>query len=116
MKLVIVESPAKATTIGRFLGRDYTVVASYGHIRDLPGSAAEIPKAVKGEPWARLGVDVEHGFAPVYVVQAQNKKRISELKKLVKEADELILATDEDREGESISWHLVGNVEAEDTG
>ena len=107
MKLVIVESPAKATTIGRFLGRDYTVVASYGHIRDLPGSAAEIPKAVKGEPWARLGVDVEHGFAPVYVVQAQNKKRISELKKLVKEADELILATDEDREGESISWHLL---------
>ncbi len=107
MKLVIVESPAKAKTIGRFLGKDYKVMASYGHIRDLPGSAAEIPAAIKSKPWARLAVDTENGFTPVYVVSKESKPRIAELKKALKEADELVLATDEDREGESISWHLL---------
>jgi DNA topoisomerase I len=107
LKLVIVESPAKAKTIGRFLGKDYEVVASYGHIRDLPSSADEIPAKVKSESWARLGVDVEHGYAPVYVVTKESRDRIAELKKLVKDAEEIILATDEDREGESISWHLL---------
>ena len=107
MKLVIVESPAKAQTIGKFLGRDYKVVASYGHIRDLPKSADEIPEEFKSEPWARLAVDVDHGFRAVYVVQKESKKNLAELKKLCKEADEVVLATDEDREGESISWHLL---------
>ena len=107
LKLVIVESPAKAQTIGKFLGRDYKVVASYGHIRDLPKSADEIPEEYKSEPWARLAVDVDHGFSPVYVVQKESKKNLTELKKLCKEAEEVILATDEDREGESISWHLL---------
>ncbi len=107
MKLVIVESPAKAKTIGKFLGKDYRVTASFGHIRDLPSSADEIPASVKSKPWARLGVDVENDFAPVYVVQSNSKKRIAELRKLLKEAESVILATDEDREGESISWHLL---------
>lgn len=107
MKLVIVESPAKAKTIGKFLGRDYRVVASYGHVRDLPQSADEIPAALRKKPWARLGVDVDNGFSPCYVVQKDSKKHLSELKKLCAEADAVILATDEDREGESISWHLL---------
>ncbi len=107
MKLVVVESPAKAKTISRFLGPDYKVAASYGHIRDLPGSASEIPKAVKAEKWARMAVDVDNGFKPIYVVPNDSKKHIKELKDLLKDADELLLATDEDREGESISWHLL---------
>ena len=107
LKLVIVESPAKAQTIGKFLGQQYKVVASYGHIRDLPKSADEVPEECKSEPWARLAVDVDHGFSPVYVVQKESKKNLAELKKLCKEAEEVILATDEDREGESISWHLL---------
>jgi len=105
--LVIVESPAKAKTISRFLGKGYKVMASYGHIRDLPSSASEIPAAVKSKPWARLAVDVENGFTPVYVVQKESRPRIAELKSALKEADEVLLATDEDREGESISWHLL---------
>ena len=107
MKLIIVESPAKARTIKRFLGKDYTVTASYGHIRDLPGSAKEIPAKYKKEPWARLGVNPDEGYAPVYVVSAESKKHVTELKKLMKGADEILLATDEDREGEAISWHLL---------
>lgn len=107
LKLVIVESPAKAQTIGKFLGKDYKVVASYGHIRDLPKSAEEIPEEFKSQPWARLAVDVDNGFRAVYVVQKESKKNLAELKKLCKEAEEVILATDEDREGESISWHLL---------
>ncbi|MDP7639743.1 MAG: toprim domain-containing protein, partial [Candidatus Hydrogenedentes bacterium] len=107
MKLVIVESPAKAKTIEKFLGKGYRVVASYGHIRDLPSSADEIPAEFKKEKWARLAVDVEDGYKPIYVVSSDNRKRISDLKKLVKDAEEIILATDEDREGESISWHLL---------
>jgi len=105
--LVIVESPAKARTIAKFLGPDWMVEASIGHVRDLPSSAAEIPAAVKGESWARLGVDVDHGYAPLYVVPADKKARIRELKARLKEASILYLATDEDREGESISWHLL---------
>lgn len=105
-KLVIVESPTKANTIRNFLPKEYKVRASMGHVRDLPASAAEIPAKVKGQPWARLGVKVEDDFEPLYVVPSEKKKVISELKKELKGADELLLATDEDREGESIGWHL----------
>ncbi|RKZ11513.1 type I DNA topoisomerase, partial [bacterium] len=107
MKLIIVESPAKARTIKRFLGDDYTVVASYGHIRDLPGSAKEIPAEYKKEAWSRLGVNPDDDYAPIYVVSSESKKHVAELKKLMKTADEILLATDEDREGEAISWHLL---------
>src|SRR3954449_2000593 len=105
-KLVIVESPAKAKTIAGYLGKDYVVESSIGHIRDLPNNASEIPAKFKGEPWARLGVDVEHDFQPLYVVDARKKKVVSDLKAKLKSADELLLATDEDREGEAIAWHL----------
>lgn len=106
MKLVIVESPAKARTIEKFLGSDYRVEASYGHVRDLPASAKEIPSRIRDKPWANLAVDTERDFEPVYVIPGDSKKRIRELKKLAGDADEVLLATDEDREGESISWHL----------
>jgi DNA topoisomerase I len=105
-KLVIVESPAKAKTIAGYLGHGYVVESSIGHIRDLPQSASDIPAAIKGEPWARLGVDVDNDFKPYYVVSSDKKSHITKLKKLMKEADELYLATDEDREGEAIAWHL----------
>lgn len=105
--LVIVESPAKAKKIAGFLGDDYIVRASMGHIRDLPSSAAEIPPALKKEPWSTLGVNVESDFDPLYVIPAEKKKLITELKDHLKKVQELILATDEDREGESIGWHLV---------
>ena len=104
---MIVESPTKARTIANFLPAGFIVEASVGHVRDLPTSAKEIPEEVKREPWARLGIDVENDFQPVYVVPAEKKKQVAKLRKLVREADELYLATDEDREGESISWHLV---------
>ena len=104
--LVIVESPAKAKTLGRFLGNRYRVEASYGHIRDLPESAAEVPKDIKEKEWGRLGVDVESDFTPYYVVPTDKRKQVAHLKTAVKEASELLLATDPDREGESISWHL----------
>jgi DNA topoisomerase-1 len=104
--LVIVESPAKAKTLGRFLGNKYRVEASYGHIRDLPESAAEVPKEIKQEEWGRLGVDVESDFTPYYVVPGDKKKQVAHLKAAIKDASELLLATDPDREGESISWHL----------
>ncbi len=107
MKLVIVESPAKAKTIEKFLGGDYRVAASYGHIRDLPSSASEIPSKYRKKSWARLAVDTEGDFEPIYIVPKENQARIKELKALIKKADELLLATDEDREGESISWHLL---------
>jgi DNA topoisomerase-1 len=106
-RLVIVESPAKAKTIQKYLGPGYEVEASVGHIRDLPRRAADIPDKYRKEPWARLGVDVDSGFVPLYVVDADKKKKVSELKAKLKEADELLLATDEDREGEAIAWHLL---------
>jgi DNA topoisomerase-1 len=104
--LVIVESPAKARTISGMLGPDFIVESSVGHIRDLPRGADEVPAAYKGESWARLGVDVDNGFKPLYVVSSPKKSVVANLKKLLKGVDELYLATDEDREGESIAWHL----------
>jgi DNA topoisomerase I len=106
-RLVIVESPAKAKTIKGYLGPGYVVEASVGHIRDLPKGAADIPAAQKGQPWARLGVNVEEGFEPLYVVDADKRSKVAELKRELKNADELLLATDEDREGEAIAWHLL---------
>ncbi len=105
-KLVIVESPAKARTIAGFLGKGYVVESSIGHIRDMPDRAAEIPTKYRKEPWARLGVNVEHDFEPLYVVNSDKKQQVAKLKQLLKNADELYLATDEDREGEAIAWHL----------
>ena len=105
--LVIVESPAKAKTLGRFLGAGYRVEASFGHIRDLPESAADVPKEIKEKEWGRLGVDVERHFRPYYVVPGDKKKQVAHLKSAIKDASELLLATDPDREGESISWHLI---------
>ncbi|MFN2561542.1 MAG: type I DNA topoisomerase, partial [Jatrophihabitans sp.] len=106
-KLVIVESPAKAKTIGGYLGNGYVVEASIGHIRELPRNAAAVPAKYKGVPWANLGVDVDNDFETLYVVSADRKDQVNKLKALVKDADELYLATDEDREGEAIAWHLV---------
>ncbi|MCB9507941.1 MAG: type I DNA topoisomerase [Myxococcales bacterium] len=105
-KLVIVESPTKAKTIRQFLGPGYRVEASMGHVRDLPSNADEIPDSIRGEKWARLGVDVTKDFEPVYIVPEDKKKVVAALKKALKDVDELYLATDEDREGESIAWHL----------
>ncbi len=105
--LVIVESPAKAKKIGGYLGKDYIVMASMGHVRDLPEGASEIPAELKKETWATLGVNVDREFEPLYVVPKEKKKLIKELKDALKLAKELIVATDEDREGESIGWHLV---------
>jgi DNA topoisomerase-1 len=105
--LVIVESPTKAKTIRNYLPAGYRVEASMGHVRDLPRSASEIPAKVKGEKWAQLGVNTEDNFEPLYVVPSDKKKVVKALKDALKQADELVLATDEDREGESISWHLL---------
>ncbi|WP_280220819.1 type I DNA topoisomerase [Nocardia neocaledoniensis] len=106
-RLVIVESPTKARKIAPYLGRNYTVEASVGHIRDLPRGAADVPAKYKGQSWARLGVDVDHDFEPIYVVSPDKKAKVSELKSLLADADELYLATDPDREGEAIAWHLL---------
>ncbi|MFK7844979.1 MAG: type I DNA topoisomerase [Rhodothermales bacterium] len=107
-RLVVVESPTKARTISKYLsGNDFRVEASMGHVRDLPASAAQIPEALKKKSWARLGVNVEEGFEPLYVIPPDKKKIVKELKLALKDADELYIATDEDREGESIGWHLV---------
>ena len=106
IRLVIVESPAKARTIAQYLGPGYIVESSIGHIRDLPSSAAQIPKKFKNEPWARLGVNIEQNFEPLYVVPPDKSSQVTKLRKLLKQADELYLATDEDREGEAIAWHL----------
>ena len=105
--LVIVESPTKAKTIRNYLGKDYEVIASMGHIRDLPANATEIPEKIKKESWANLGVNIDKDFEPVYVIPKGKKKQITTLKKALKECDDILLATDEDREGESISWHLL---------
>ncbi|MDO4909787.1 MAG: type I DNA topoisomerase, partial [Corynebacterium sp.] len=106
-RLVIVESATKAKKIAPYLGKDYIVEASVGHIRDLPRGASDIPAKYKSEKWARLGVDVDHGFAPLYVVSADKKRKVADLKAKLKEVDELYLATDPDREGEAIAWHLL---------
>ncbi|MEN0128660.1 MAG: toprim domain-containing protein, partial [Brevundimonas sp.] len=108
-KLVIVESPAKARTIAGYLGEGYDVEASVGHIRDLP-QPSELPADMKKGPFGKFAVDVDNGFAPYYVVDADKRKKVSELKKLLKESDELYLATDEDREGEAIAWHLLAEL------
>ena len=105
--LVIVESPAKAKTIAKYLGDGFIVESSIGHIRDLPKRAADIPAKYKKESWARLGVNVNEGFEPLYIVDPAKKEQIAKLKKLLKDTNELYLATDEDREGESIAWHLL---------
>lgn len=106
-RLVIVESPTKARKIAPYLGGDYTVEASVGHIRDLPRGASDVPAKYKGQPWARLGVDVDNDFEPIYVVSPEKKSKVTELKGLLADADELYLATDPDREGEAIAWHLL---------
>jgi DNA topoisomerase-1 len=105
--LVIVESPAKARTIGKFLGSAYRIEASIGHIRDLPSDASEVPERLKKEKWAKLGIDVEQGFKALYVVPADKRDHLKKLRAMAQDAPVLYLATDEDREGESISWHLV---------
>jgi DNA topoisomerase-1 len=105
--LVIVESPAKAKKIAGYLGPDYTVLASVGHIRDLAAKASQLPEADRKKPWSKLAVNVDDEFQPIYVVHDSKKATIAELKKALKDADELLLATDEDREGEAISWHLM---------
>ena len=105
--LVIVESPAKAKKIAEYLGDDFVVESSIGHIRDLPRNAADVPAAYKAEKWSRMGIDVENDFKPLYVVSPDKKDQIKKLKSLLKESDELYLATDEDREGEAIAWHLL---------
>ncbi|MCX6552724.1 MAG: type I DNA topoisomerase [Acidobacteria bacterium] len=104
--LVIVESPAKAKTLSRFLGDEYRIEASYGHVRDLPEKASEVPAEIRKQAWGRLGVDVEGDFTPYYVIPADKKKQVLALKAALKDASALFLATDPDREGESISWHL----------
>ena len=106
-RLVIVESTTKAKKIAPYLGSDYIVEASVGHIRDLPRGAADVPAKYKKEPWARLGVNVDDNFAPLYVVSPDKKKKVAELKAKLKQVDELLLATDPDREGEAIAWHLL---------
>lgn len=105
--LVIVESPAKAKTISKFLGPEYDVQASFGHVRDLPGKAEEIPDDIKKERWARFGVNLDSNFEPVYIVPQDKQRHVEKLQKSLKKARMLLLATDEDREGESISWHLL---------
>jgi len=106
-RLVIVESPTKARKIAGYLGPDYIVESSRGHIRDLPRAAADVPAKYKSEPWARLGVNVDQDFEPLYVVSPDKKSTVTELKQLLKGVDELYLATDGDREGEAIAWHLL---------
>ena len=106
-RLVIVESSTKAKKIAQYLGKDYVVEASVGHIRDLPRGAADVPAKYKGESWARLGVDVDNQFTPLYVVTPEKKGKVAELRDALKTVDELLLATDPDREGEAIAWHLL---------
>ncbi|WP_423213623.1 type I DNA topoisomerase [Pseudonocardia sediminis] len=106
-RLVIVESPTKAKKIAPYLGSDYIVESSVGHIRDLPRGAADVPAKYKGESWARLGVDVDNAFSPLYIVTPEKRSTVSELREALKSVDELLLATDPDREGEAIAWHLL---------
>ncbi|MGH3604070.1 MAG: toprim domain-containing protein, partial [Pseudonocardiaceae bacterium] len=105
--MVIVESPAKARKIASYLGSGYVVESSRGHIRDLPRGAGDVPAKYKGESWARLGVDVDHSFEPLYVITPEKRSTVTELRNALKGVDELYLATDGDREGEAIAWHLM---------
>src|SRR3979409_1813335 len=105
--LVIVESPTKARTLERFLGDQYSVKSSFGHVRDLPDSASQVPEEIKKKKWGRIGVDTEGDFKPYYVVPGDKRKNDAELKAALKGASSVMLATDPDREGESISWHLL---------
>jgi DNA topoisomerase-1 len=105
--LVIVESPAKARTLTRFLGRNYRVEASFGHIRDLPENADEVPDEIRNKPWGTLGVDTAGDFKPYYVIPASKKRHVAALRTAMKGVSEVLLATDPDREGESISQHLL---------
>src|SRR3954471_24978040 len=107
VRLVVVESPSKAKKIQQYLGKDYVVEASVGHIRDLPRGAADVPAKYKGEAWARLGVDVDNQFTPLYIITPEKKGKVAELRDALKDVDELVLATDPDREGEAIAWHLL---------
>ncbi|MFM1777577.1 MAG: type topoisomerase, partial [Actinomycetota bacterium] len=106
-RLVIVESPAKAKTIQKYLGPGYEVAASVGHVRDLPERAIDVPAEIKKQPWGRMAIDVEDDFTPYYVVSSKKKDKVADLKRMLANADELLLATDEDREGEAIAWHLM---------
>lgn len=107
LRLVVVESPSKVGKIAAYLGDGYIVDSSSGHIRDLPRGAADVPAKYKGESWARLGVNTDEGFEPLYIVSPEKKSQVAKLKSLLADADELYLATDEDREGEAIAWHLL---------
>jgi DNA topoisomerase I len=106
-RLVIVESPAKAKTIQKYLGPGYEVTASVGHVRDLPERAIDVPAEIKKQPWGRMAIDVEDDFTPYYVVSSKKKDKVADLRRMLADADELLLATDEDREGEAIAWHLM---------
>ncbi|MET0692502.1 MAG: toprim domain-containing protein, partial [Propionibacteriaceae bacterium] len=106
-RLVIVESPTKVKTIAGYLGDGYVVESSRGHVRDLPTGAAEVPAKYKGEKWARTGIDVDNGFEPLYVVSPDKRATMRTLKDALAGSDELLLATDDDREGEAIAWHLL---------
>lgn len=105
--VIIVESPTKAKTIKKFLGERYQIIASFGHVRDLPNNASQVPESKKALKWSRLGINVDENYTPLYIIPPDKTSRVADLKKAVKEAKEIYLATDEDREGESISWHLV---------
>ncbi|MGB9225006.1 toprim domain-containing protein, partial [Mycobacterium sp.] len=106
-RLVIVESPTKARKLAGYLGSGYIVESSRGHIRDLPRAAADVPAKYKSEAWARLGVNVDADFEPLYIISPEKKSTVTELRGLLKDVDELYLATDGDREGEAIAWHLM---------
>src|SRR5665647_3617425 len=105
--LLIVESPTKARTLSGFMGNRYRVMASVGHVRDLPNNASEVPEAIKGKEWGSLGVDVDNDFQPHYVISSDRRGTIRDMKSALKDASEVLLATDPDREGESIAWHLL---------
>jgi len=105
--LLIVESPAKARTLFGFLGNRYRIMASVGHVRDLPNNASEVPETIKGRDWGAMAVDVENDFQPYYVVSSSRRSNIRDMKAALKDTSEVLLATDPDREGESISWHLL---------
>ncbi len=113
--LIIVESPTKARTLSGFLGTRYRVMASVGHVRDLPNNASEVPEAIKGKEWGSMAVDVDNDFQPHYVISADRRGTIRDMKAALKDASEVLLATDPDREGEAICWHLAQELKAAKT-